>query len=98
MGFIRVFVFRFKLKLLSFLGEEDEDVVRERERVVRGVIKGDILVLRDLIKVGVVKGCFGWGVFVSLVIFFRDLFFFRCILGRGYLLLIVCVWGFFSVR
>ncbi|XP_070128404.1 phospholipid-transporting ATPase ABCA7 isoform X1 [Equus caballus] len=42
---------RPKLKPLPPLGEEDEDVARERERVVRGATKGDILVLRDLTKV-----------------------------------------------
>ncbi|XP_055285242.1 phospholipid-transporting ATPase ABCA7 isoform X5 [Moschus berezovskii] len=45
-----------KLRLLPALGEEDEDVARERERVVQGATQGDVLVLRDLTKVGV-----GWG-------------------------------------
>ncbi|XP_024896512.1 ATP-binding cassette sub-family A member 7 isoform X3 [Pteropus alecto] len=40
-----------KLKLLPSLGEEDEDVARERERMVRGATQGDVLVLRDLTKV-----------------------------------------------
>lgn len=40
-----------KLKLLPSLGEEDEDVARERERVIQGATKGDVLVLRDLTKV-----------------------------------------------
>uniref|UniRef100_A0A8C4MUM7 ATP binding cassette subfamily A member 7 n=1 Tax=Equus asinus asinus TaxID=83772 RepID=A0A8C4MUM7_EQUAS len=43
------------------LGEEDEDVARERERVVRGATEGDILVLRDLTKVGAAKGRVGGG-------------------------------------
>ncbi|XP_040096160.1 phospholipid-transporting ATPase ABCA7 isoform X2 [Oryx dammah] len=45
-----------KLRPLPALGEEDEDVARERERVVQGTTQGDVLVLRDLTKVGV-----GWG-------------------------------------
>ncbi|XP_042106386.1 phospholipid-transporting ATPase ABCA7 isoform X10 [Ovis aries] len=45
-----------KLRPLPALGEEDEDVARERERVVQGATQGDVLVLRDLTKVGV-----GWG-------------------------------------
>ncbi|XP_074193488.1 phospholipid-transporting ATPase ABCA7 isoform X2 [Rhinolophus sinicus] len=40
-----------KLKLLPSLGEEDEDVARERERVIQGATQGDVLVLRDLTKV-----------------------------------------------
>ncbi|XP_059244429.1 phospholipid-transporting ATPase ABCA7 isoform X3 [Mustela nigripes] len=35
------------------LGDEDDDVARERERVVQGDTQGDVLVLRDLTK------CFG---------------------------------------
>uniref|UniRef100_A0A8C7A8Y8 ABC transporter domain-containing protein n=1 Tax=Neovison vison TaxID=452646 RepID=A0A8C7A8Y8_NEOVI len=33
------------------LGDEDDDVARERERVVQGDTQGDVLVLRDLTKV-----------------------------------------------
>ncbi|XP_052020849.1 phospholipid-transporting ATPase ABCA7 isoform X3 [Apodemus sylvaticus] len=33
------------------LGEEDEDVAQERERVTMGATQGDVLVLRDLTKV-----------------------------------------------
>ncbi|XP_022381242.1 ATP-binding cassette sub-family A member 7 isoform X2 [Enhydra lutris kenyoni] len=33
------------------LGDEDEDVAQERERVVQGDTQGDVLVLRDLTKV-----------------------------------------------
>uniref|UniRef100_A0A8C5ZH58 ATP binding cassette subfamily A member 7 n=1 Tax=Marmota marmota marmota TaxID=9994 RepID=A0A8C5ZH58_MARMA len=33
------------------LGEEDEDVAHERQRVARGATEGDVLVLRDLTKV-----------------------------------------------
>ncbi|CAH6779324.1 phospholipid-transporting ATPase ABCA7 [Phodopus roborovskii] len=40
-----------KPRLLPPLGEEDEDVARERERVTKGATKGDMLVLRDLTKV-----------------------------------------------
>ncbi|KAM9103951.1 LOW QUALITY PROTEIN: phospholipid-transporting ATPase ABCA7 [Megaptera novaeangliae] len=40
-----------KLRLLPSLGEEDEDVARERGRVVQGATQGDVLVLRDLTKV-----------------------------------------------
>ncbi|XP_027402445.1 ATP-binding cassette sub-family A member 7 isoform X4 [Bos indicus x Bos taurus] len=40
-----------KLRPLPALGEEDEDVARERERVVQGATQGDVLVLRDLTKV-----------------------------------------------
>ncbi|XP_031293899.2 phospholipid-transporting ATPase ABCA7 isoform X6 [Camelus dromedarius] len=40
-----------KLKPLPPLGEEDEDVARERERVMLGDTQGDVLVLRDLTKV-----------------------------------------------
>ncbi|XP_027982024.1 ATP-binding cassette sub-family A member 7 isoform X2 [Eumetopias jubatus] len=42
-----------QLRSLHPLGEEDEDVARERERVVQGATQGDVLVLRDLTK------CFG---------------------------------------
>lgn len=49
-------VLRPKLRPLPALGEEDEDVAHERERVVQGATQGDVLVLRDLTKVGV-----GWG-------------------------------------
>ncbi|XP_043768566.1 phospholipid-transporting ATPase ABCA7 isoform X5 [Cervus elaphus] len=40
-----------KLRPLPALGEEDEDVARERERVVQGATQGDVLVLRNLTKV-----------------------------------------------
>lgn len=40
-----------KSRLPPPLGEEDEDVVRERERVTKGATQGDVLVLRDLTKV-----------------------------------------------
>ncbi|XP_039104096.1 phospholipid-transporting ATPase ABCA7 isoform X2 [Hyaena hyaena] len=40
-----------RLRSLPSLGEEDEDVARERERVARGATQGDVLVLRDLTKV-----------------------------------------------
>ncbi|XP_023589109.1 phospholipid-transporting ATPase ABCA7 [Trichechus manatus latirostris] len=40
-----------KLRPLPPLGEEEEDVARERERVVRGDTHDDVLVLRDLTKV-----------------------------------------------
>lgn len=40
-----------KLRPLPPLGEEDEDVARERERVMQGPTQGDVLVLRDLTKV-----------------------------------------------
>ncbi|XP_057564820.1 phospholipid-transporting ATPase ABCA7 isoform X4 [Hippopotamus amphibius kiboko] len=40
-----------KLRPLPPPGEEDEDVARERERVLRGATQGDVLVLRDLTKV-----------------------------------------------
>ncbi|KAI4541292.1 hypothetical protein MG293_008434 [Ovis ammon polii] len=40
-----------KLRPLPALGGEDEDVARERERVVQGATQGDVLVLRDLTKV-----------------------------------------------
>ncbi|XP_060151543.1 phospholipid-transporting ATPase ABCA7 [Globicephala melas] len=40
-----------KLRLLPALGEEDEDVARERGRVVQGTTERDVLVLRDLTKV-----------------------------------------------
>ncbi|XP_037680076.1 phospholipid-transporting ATPase ABCA7 isoform X3 [Choloepus didactylus] len=42
---------RPKLRPLLPLGEEDEDVAHERERVVRGDTHGDVLVLKDLTKV-----------------------------------------------
>lgn len=61
MGSTCVSVLRPKLKPLPPLGEEDEDVARERERVVRGATEGDILVLRDLTKVGAAKGRVGGG-------------------------------------
>ncbi|XP_045656151.1 phospholipid-transporting ATPase ABCA7 isoform X2 [Ursus americanus] len=40
-----------QLRSLRPLGKEDEDVARERERVVQGATQGDVLVLRDLTKV-----------------------------------------------
>uniref|UniRef100_A0A8C0KX41 ATP binding cassette subfamily A member 7 n=1 Tax=Canis lupus dingo TaxID=286419 RepID=A0A8C0KX41_CANLU len=40
-----------RLRSLPPLGEEDEDVARERERVVHGATQEDVLVLRDLTKV-----------------------------------------------
>lgn len=40
-----------KPRLLPPLGEEDEDVAQERERVTKGATQGDVLVLRDLTKV-----------------------------------------------
>uniref|UniRef100_A0A2I3REE5 ATP binding cassette subfamily A member 7 n=1 Tax=Pan troglodytes TaxID=9598 RepID=A0A2I3REE5_PANTR len=40
-----------RLRSLPLLGEEDEDVARERERVVKGATQGDVLVLRNLTKV-----------------------------------------------
>ncbi|XP_070271734.1 phospholipid-transporting ATPase ABCA7 isoform X3 [Myotis yumanensis] len=42
---------RPKLRPLLPLGKEDEDVARERERVVEGATQGDVLVLQDLTKV-----------------------------------------------
>uniref|UniRef100_A0A3Q1J7B9 ABC transporter domain-containing protein n=1 Tax=Anabas testudineus TaxID=64144 RepID=A0A3Q1J7B9_ANATE len=41
----------FKLTKLGPLGEEDEDVARERQRIVHGLGHGDILELRQLTKV-----------------------------------------------
>ncbi|XP_062038302.1 phospholipid-transporting ATPase ABCA7, partial [Lepus europaeus] len=41
---------RPSLRLLPALGQEDEDVARERERVAQGATQGDVLVLRDLTK------------------------------------------------
>lgn len=52
-------VFRPKLRPLPPLGEEEEDVARERQRVVQGATQGDVLVLRDLTKVG--TECWVWG-------------------------------------
>lgn len=49
---IHLSILRPKPRLLPPLGEEDEDVARERERVTKGATKGDLLVLRDLTKVG----------------------------------------------
>uniref|UniRef100_A0A669CID2 P-type phospholipid transporter n=1 Tax=Oreochromis niloticus TaxID=8128 RepID=A0A669CID2_ORENI len=40
-----------KLTKLAPLGEEDEDVARERQRIVHGLGQGDILELRQLTKV-----------------------------------------------
>uniref|UniRef100_A0A2K5S234 ATP binding cassette subfamily A member 7 n=1 Tax=Cebus imitator TaxID=2715852 RepID=A0A2K5S234_CEBIM len=40
-----------KVTSLPPLGEEDEDVACERERVVQGATQGDVLVLRNLTKV-----------------------------------------------
>lgn len=98
MGPTRVSVLRPKLKPLPPLGEEDEDVARERERVVRGATKGDILVLRDLTKVGAAKGRSGWGAPASPATFLRDLLPLRCTPGRGHLLLTACAWGSPPVR
>lgn len=51
-GLTDLSVLRPQLRSLHPLGEEDEDVARERERVVQGATQGDVLVLRDLTKVG----------------------------------------------
>uniref|UniRef100_A0A3P9KJX1 ABC transporter domain-containing protein n=1 Tax=Oryzias latipes TaxID=8090 RepID=A0A3P9KJX1_ORYLA len=40
-----------KLTKMGSLGEEDEDVARERQRIVQGLGQGDILELRQLTKV-----------------------------------------------
>lgn len=40
-----------KLTKLGPVGEEDEDVARERQRIVHGLGHGDILELRQLTKV-----------------------------------------------
>ncbi|XP_024139098.1 phospholipid-transporting ATPase ABCA1 isoform X1 [Oryzias melastigma] len=40
-----------KLTKMGTLGEEDEDVARERQRIVQGLGQGDILELRQLTKV-----------------------------------------------
>ncbi|XP_045398584.1 phospholipid-transporting ATPase ABCA7 isoform X7 [Lemur catta] len=42
---------RPKLRSLPPLGEEDEDVAYERERVVQGATQGDVLVLMNLTKI-----------------------------------------------
>lgn len=51
--FVRLCVCRpvSKLTKLAPLGEEDEDVARERQRIVHGLGQGDILELRQLTKV-----------------------------------------------
>lgn len=51
-GPIDISVPRPKLRPLLPLGKEDEDVAHERQRVVEGATQGDVLVLRDLTKVG----------------------------------------------
>lgn len=53
-------ILRPKLRLPPSLGEEDEDVARERDRVIRGATQGDVLVLRDLTKVGARRGVAGF--------------------------------------
>ena len=45
-----------KLTKLGAVGEEDEDVARERQRIVHGLGHGDILELRQLTKVGYTPG------------------------------------------
>lgn len=40
------------LRTLRPLGKEDEDVAHERQRVVGGATRGDVLVLQDLTKAG----------------------------------------------
>lgn len=52
LGLTHTCVLRPRLRSLPPLGEEDEDVARERERVVHGATQEDVLVLRDLTKVG----------------------------------------------
>uniref|UniRef100_A0A8C2ZYU7 P-type phospholipid transporter n=1 Tax=Cyclopterus lumpus TaxID=8103 RepID=A0A8C2ZYU7_CYCLU len=47
----RFFIKPSKLTKLGPLGEEDEDVARERQRIVHGLGHGDILELRQLTKV-----------------------------------------------
>lgn len=49
----------FSVKLPP-VGQEDEDVARERERVKSGRAKGDILEVKELTKV---RGLFGAAVF-----------------------------------
>lgn len=51
--FVRLCVCRpvSKLTKLAPLGEEDEDVARERQRIVHGLGQGDIVELRQLTKV-----------------------------------------------
>lgn len=59
---IHLSALRPKPRLLPPLEDEDEDVARERERVTKGATKGDLLVLRDLTKVGPGWGqVLGWG-------------------------------------
>lgn len=55
----RVSVSRQGMRPLPSLGDEDKDVARERERVSRRDTQGDVLVLRDLTKVGEAEQ--GWG-------------------------------------
>uniref|UniRef100_A0A3Q1EER0 ATP binding cassette subfamily A member 1 n=1 Tax=Acanthochromis polyacanthus TaxID=80966 RepID=A0A3Q1EER0_9TELE len=47
----RFFIKPSKLTKLGALGDEDEDVARERQRIVHGLGQGDILELRQLTKV-----------------------------------------------
>uniref|UniRef100_A0A3P8TRN4 ATP binding cassette subfamily A member 1 n=1 Tax=Amphiprion percula TaxID=161767 RepID=A0A3P8TRN4_AMPPE len=47
----RFFIKPSKLTKLGALGDEDEDVARERQRIVHGLGHGDILELRQLTKV-----------------------------------------------
>ncbi|KAF3838949.1 hypothetical protein F7725_010717 [Dissostichus mawsoni] len=49
-----------KLTTLAPLGEEDEDVARERQRIVHGLGHGDILELRQLTKMGEVHRNMGY--------------------------------------
>lgn len=56
LGVTDISVLRPQLRSLRPLGKEDEDVARERERVVQGATQGDVLVLRDLTKVGAEGG------------------------------------------
>lgn len=91
-----VSLLRPKLKLLPSLGEEDEDVARERERVIQGATQGDVLVLRDLTKVGAER----WVRELPLAHppFSGSCTPSRCILGRRHQLSTACVWGSPPVR
>lgn len=73
-------------------------MARERERVVQGATQGDVLVLRDLTKVGWGPPLLGWGASTGLPTFLMDFHPPRCTLGRGHQLLTACAWGFPLVR
>ena len=71
-------------------------MAREWGRVVQGATQGDVLVLRDLTKVG--AECWGGRLPLAHPPFSWTCIPPRCTLGRGHRLSTACVWGSPLVR